>query len=63
MTGEIGHDVRVAGGGKRRINRRELCSSITFFCCHFILAQRKLCSGESKMFPVLLLILLSPLYH
>lgn len=65
MTGEIGHDARVAGGGKLRINRKELRSSITFFfyCCRFILAQRKLLSGESKMFPVLLLILLSPLYH
>lgn len=64
MTGEIGRDVRVVGGKNSKPTeekREKLHSSIIYFfyCCLFVLAQRKLLSGESKRFPVLLLLFLS----
>lgn len=63
MTGEIDHDVREKKLKTKRGEEREtspqhpLFFSIVVF---FILAQRKLSSGESERFPLLLLLLLSP---
>lgn len=67
MTGEIGRDVREQEGKKgtsetERETGVRLDSNIFFLSgvVFFILAHRKLSSGESGRFPLLLLSLLTP---